>query len=258
MPKLFIWDLDDTLLDNVHDYAQPLLDTCALIIRELGNAAPHVTAIIALEQEIDHARVKEINPKTGKPFGYTMERFPGSMVELYRRICAKSDLEPMPMIEKELWDIGMRAFDEGRYEENIKPGAIQVLRRLRDKGYKNVCLTKGDPRVQEKKVRAFEIQALKQHVTNIFDEVKIVETNKDPEIFGEIFDRYHPESAFAVGNDYKKDVLPALQARPAFRGIWIPVDTWETMGQTEKVMAEVDKERCEVLSKIFNITESFA
>ncbi len=256
--KLFVWDLDDTLIDNVHDYAQPLLDACSLVIRELGCAAPHVTAIIALEQEIDHARVKEINPKTGKAFGYTMERFPGSMVELYRRICAKSNLEPVSGIEKRLWDIGMQAFDESRYEDKVKPGAVQVLRRLKDKGHRNVVLTKGDPRVQEKKVLAFEASALKQHVKNIFDEVKIVETNKDPEVFGEILDRHHPDSAFAIGNDYKKDVLPALQARPEFRGVWIPVETWETMGHTDKVMAEVDKDRCEVLSKIFNFTESFA
>lgn len=48
MKKLFVFDLDDTLIDNVHDYADPLLDACRLIIKTLGNKAPHVSKIIAL------------------------------------------------------------------------------------------------------------------------------------------------------------------------------------------------------------------
>jgi phosphoglycolate phosphatase-like HAD superfamily hydrolase len=59
MRKIFIWDLDDTLLDNVHDYANPLLDACRAIIRYLGSRAPHVTGIIELEQEIDKRRFED-------------------------------------------------------------------------------------------------------------------------------------------------------------------------------------------------------
>ncbi len=251
--KLLIWDLDDTLVDNVHDYAEPILDACRLIIRTLGSAAPHVSAIIALEQELDGKRVKEINLATGKPFGYTMERFPGSMVELYRQICEKAHAGIRKDVEVELKRIGMMAFDKGRYKSNIKPGAIGLLKNLQDAGHGNVLLTKGDPRVQQMKIDAL-IETARE---KIFDDVRIVETNKDPAVFLEIGEAHGASDriVYAVGNDYKKDVLPALQAHASFRGIWIPVETWETIGQTEKLMAEVDRERCHVFKNLRELDE---
>ena len=80
MKKLFVFDLDDTLIDNVQDYANPILNACGLINQTLGSRAPHVSKLIAIEQEIDKRRIKEINPDTNKPYLYSMERFPSSLV----------------------------------------------------------------------------------------------------------------------------------------------------------------------------------
>lgn len=73
MNKVFVFDLDDTLMTNVHDYAEPILDMARVIIRELGPMAPHVSVVIALEEEIDKRRVHEINPATGQKFLYSMD-----------------------------------------------------------------------------------------------------------------------------------------------------------------------------------------
>src|SRR3990167_3952598 len=104
--KLFVFDLDDTLIDNVHDYAQPILDATSLIVEELRSKAPHVTRIINLEQEIDSRRVKEINPQTGKPFLFSMDRFPGSLVEVYRHICKEARVPSKGIVDAKLFSIG--------------------------------------------------------------------------------------------------------------------------------------------------------
>lgn len=252
--KLFIWDLDDTLVDNVHDYSDSILDATRLVISQLGAKAPHVAAIIKLQEDLDRERVREINPDTGKPFGYTMERFPGTLAENYLRICEKAGEKPLARVAEEMKRIGMMAFDKARYRANIKPDAIRILSMTNEHGHANVLLTKGDPRVQQAKVDALLGVAKKDP----FTEIVIVETTKDPAIFLQIGEMHAAPNwdVYAVGNDYNKDVLPALNAHQTFRGVWIPVQTWEMLapGYMEKVTAEVDRERCEVMDHLGGMT----
>ncbi len=249
MSGLLTWDLDDTLVDNVHDYADPILDACRLIIHELGAKAPHVSALIALEQEIDKKRVGEINPVTGKPFGYTMERFPGTMVETYRAVCIRSGVSPKLIVETELYRIGMTAFDRQRYRENIKPGALNAVRRAVSNGWKNVLLTKGDPQVQRAK-----IEALTTDVDGLFAEVVIVELAKTSEVFQDILAKHGSSGmeAYSIGNDYNKDIAPALCAGLHYRGIWIPVETWETIGTTDALRKAMSN-RCVALTSLIQL-----
>lgn len=254
-PSLFVFDLDDTLMDNVHDYAEPILEMSRVIIKELGPAAPHVSALIALEQEIDKRRVKEVNPDTGKPFGYTMERFPGTMVETYRAVCAKSGITPEPRIESNLYRIGMLAFDKAQYKQNIKPNALHLLKTLHENRCEVVILTKGDPRVQNLKVEALKTQ-LKQSSgdANAITGYTIVEVVKTAEEFNalRLLSRNRHDAPYAIGNDYDKDIVPALAAHPSFRGIWIPVETWETLGTTDTTLKRMD-ERCVMLNSLLEV-----
>lgn len=145
--NVWVFDLDDTLMSNVHDYAYPILDACKLIIDTLGDSAPHVSAIVALEQEIDQRRVKEVNPATDKPYGYSIERFPSSLVEVYREICRRAGRSPLNKVERELTDIGLKAFEPARYKRNLYPDALTTLDFLQRKGDLLLLLTKGDKRV---------------------------------------------------------------------------------------------------------------
>ncbi len=247
--KLWVFDLDDTLMDNVHDYSQPILDAASYIIKILGSKAPHVSAIIKLEEEIDKRRVNEIDSTTGKIFGYSMRRFPGTMVELYREICRNAgEVEELEHEEK-LWKIGMRAFDERRYKENIKSGFLPLILCLRQQSDTMMILTKGDPEVQRKKVNALDMDG-------IFLRVEIVETTKTAEKFREMAaEMDNPSNLFAVGNDYHKDIVPALEA--GFNGIWIPVETWETIGQTANIRGTMDERRCRVFNSLTEIAERY-
>lgn len=255
--KVWIFDLDDTLIDNVHDYAQPILDAASYIIKVLGSKAPHVSAVINMEEEIDKRRVKEVNPDTGKIFGYSMQRFPGTMVELYREICRNAGVPEEYDHEEKLYEIGMGAFDESRYHDNIKPGFGSLIRFLRHESDPMMILTKGDPEVQKKKIAALDnsIDCLGGVAEN-FSKVEIVETAKTTEKFREMVKDFDGSvSFFAVGNDYYKDIVPAFEL--GFKGIWIPVETWETMGQTEKIRETMNVRQCRVFTSLMEIVERY-
>ena len=240
--KIFVFDLDDTLIDNIHDYAEPILDTCRLIVKTLGRKAPHVDAIIALEHEIDSRRVKEINPDTGKQFLYSMERFSGSCVEVYREIARRAGILSDLELEKEFYAIGMRAFDESRYSENIIPSAKAVLDFLRAKQDFLRLLTKGDSRVQEKKIVALRSSGINHFMASgwrvveqkDFAEFKkiMISVYRDCDYLQEV----PPRSFYSVGNSYDSDIKPALGA--GFRGILVPVETWDLIGKMDDVIRE--------------------
>lgn len=237
MRKLFVFDLDDTLIDNMHDYAEPIVNAAMLIIKTLGNRAPHVSKIIAMEQEIDTRRVKEINPTTGKPHLWSMERFPGSLVEVYREICAASKIEPQKQIEETLYAIGLSAFDEKRYAAQINPHTKEVLDFLKAEGDTLILCTKGDTRVQEKKCAAL----LGANALTQFSDLLVVD-EKTPELFRTISKNYPGLAPYSVGNSYQSDIVPALYA--GFRGIYIPVETWDTIGKIGEIRSKIDWSRC--------------
>jgi FMN phosphatase YigB (HAD superfamily) len=250
--KVFVWDLDDTLMDNVHDYAQPILDACGFIVKTLGNKAPHVSAIIALEQEIDKRRVKETNLETGKPFLYSMERFPGSLVETYREICRRASVCATPGNEECLSHIGFQAFDEKRYTTNIKPNAKDVFDFLKGQGDLLYLCSKGDKRVQYKKVSALQnggidfaaIKIVADKNAAVFEELKRL---KIPDV--DTYSHYRLlDHFYSIGNSYESDIAPALSA--GYRGIYIPVETWDTIGKMDDILEKVDKEKCIVFESL--------
>lgn len=247
MNKVFVFDLDDTLMDNVHDYAGPILDMARVIIRELGSRAPHVSLIIAKEEEIDKARVYEVNPATGQKFFYSMERFPGTMVATYKYFCEKAKIKPGKPVEEELYAIGMQAFDPAKYVGNIHPEALPTVYFLDMKGDTPMLLSKGDKRVQSNKLSAL-------NAGNNFFRVRIVD-NKTPQIFGEMKRGYHGYSFYSVGNDYEKDIVPALEA--GYKGIFIPIETWEVIGRMDEVLAKIDISRCLVLNSLGELKERY-
>lgn len=245
--KLFVFDLDDTLMDNVHDYAEPILRMCQVIIDELGSRAPHVSALITLEQQIDLNRRGEINPKTGRVYGYSMDRFPTSLVKTYTTICEKSGVQPSKNTESSLYYTGIGAFDACRYKKNIKPDVMNVISFLKGIADRIVLCTAGDPVVQNKKIETLESVNVK------FDDVVVVE-KKTQAIFAGLA-RDFDGSKYSVGNNYKSDIVPALEA--GYRGIYIPIETWETIGQMDKVLAEVDLSLCDKFNSLHDIQTGY-
>lgn len=246
--NVWVFDLDDTLMSNVHDYAHPILDACGLIIDTLGDTAPHVSAIVALEQEIDQRRVKEIDPITGRPYGYSMNRFPGSLAEVYREICKRTGKTPIQNVETELMHIGHKAFDPARYGRNLYPDTMATLIALQRKGDRILLLTKGDKRVQSKKLSVLD-------AGKKFTRVVVVE-NKTPGVFREMVKGFEDCRLFSVGNDYEKDIVPALEVGYHL-GVWIPVETWEVIGRLDEIRAKIDWSWCVELHSLQEIVDRY-
>lgn len=256
--NLIVWDLDDTLLDNVHDYSQPILDSISLIVQTLGRHAPHVKEIMRIEDDIDKGRIKEINPRTGEPYLFGMDRFPGSLVETYRFIAEEVGEEPIPEVESQLSNIGLTAFDPSRYAGNIKPGVLQVLQQVRDLGADQVLLTKGDQQVQENKLAAFEAAGLLTY----FEETKIVPTKGAAE-FLEVAAWAEAQSAsglaarVSIGNSYGSDIAPALEA--GYIGIHVPVWNWEEIHMKDELRAAAEaNDAVTIVDELVNVPEVLA
>jgi len=248
MNKLFVFDLDDTLIDNVHDYSEPIMGMARIIISELGSRAPHVSSIIAIEDELDLRRKSEINPLTGEPFGYSRDRFPGTLVETYRFICKKVGAKPVTAVETKLYFEGNKAFDPSQYARNIKPRAGEVLNFLRSMGNVVMICTAGDLLVQNYKLSALRSRGISFHVARVVDK-------KTPDVFRELAGNTSGYKLYSVGNNYKSDIEPALEV--GYSGVYIPAETWETIGKMDKIKETINKDRCLELASLSDLMERY-
>src|SRR5207253_2745254 len=86
-------------------------------------------------------------------------------------------------------------------------------------GFRLALLTKGDPRLQRRRLD-------QSGLARLFDVVEIVD-QKTPESIAAILDRLEvePDHAVSVGNSVRSDVLPSLAA--GVRPVWIDAHVWE-------------------------------
>jgi putative hydrolase of the HAD superfamily len=202
MKKTFIFDLDDTLIYNLHDYSQPIIDFTKLVIERIGPRAPDIPTIINLEDKIDREKVKEWIP-LGK--GFSKERFPTSLKETYQEIAKPLGIEDK--IGEELaYKIGTQAFSMERWKkQGLVPGAVETIDYLKSKGDELILMTKGDDKVQKMKIKANNLE-------EIFKKTYIVPT-KNKEIIYSVLNTQNLDNVWHIGNSIKSDILPAIDAK---------------------------------------------
>jgi FMN phosphatase YigB (HAD superfamily) len=248
MGKLLVFDLDDTLLHNKHNYSSPMLDAVRLMLIVFGHKAPYIPALMALVDEIDRKRVKEIDPTTGTPYLYNRRRFPGSLVATYEKVCGDIGVSASSENTRQLLAIGEKAFAPEQYRRNIVPDAERVLQFLKQRGHILVLCTKGDPEIQQDKLNVLKDAGLLQY----FTETKIVD-QKDSLTFSHIKDAYPERTghAYSVGNMYRGDILPALES--GYHGVYIPDEHWETAGD----LSEINYTRVLVLNSLGELIDRY-
>jgi len=120
MKKMFLFDLDDTLIYNLHDYSWPQIEFIKFVLKRIGPKAPDVPTIINTEVKED---VKLVNEWMTLNKAFSKERFPTSFKRAYREICKTlkmTDLEG----EKIAYEIGTDAFSTERWKkQGLIPGA---------------------------------------------------------------------------------------------------------------------------------------
>ena len=210
MSKTFIFDYDDTLAWNLHDYSYPKIEFQKFVIDNLGHHAPECRTILRIEEETDAENVNH--------YGFSKIRFPRSFLETYRKLRHDAGLNPDPEGETAAFHIGMKAFDEKRYMmKGLVEGAAETLDFLASKKDELILLTKGDEYVQLAKIDATGIKKW-------FGEKIYIVPQKSPEAILDVVGERNKTKTYHVGNSVKSDAKPALEA--GINMILIPYETW--------------------------------
>ncbi|OIO62393.1 hypothetical protein AUJ83_03040 [Candidatus Woesearchaeota archaeon CG1_02_33_12] len=220
MNKTFIFDYDDTLAWNQHDYSYAQLEFIRWIIFEkLWPNAPDLQYIINLEVKIDNKNVETM--------GFSMERFPTSFQQTYEAICKEKNINCDEDDLKKAYELGMLAFDEKRWKKlGLVDGAKETLDFLVEKEDELILLTKGDLKIQEKKIKATDCQKW-------FGKEIYIVPQKDAGVIDKIVGNRNPSKVWHVGNSARSDVQHALKA--GIKMIYIPCETWAYERKHEKV-----------------------
>lgn len=216
--RVFIWDLDDTLIWTSWAYSRAFAKFYEYILQLFDFRLIELRTLGTISEEIDRSLISTVNPETGAPYGYSMYRFPASLVKTYEWLCEHGYSKYQEAVARRVKIIGMEAFDPlGYKQQGLVRGADKVLDYIRGQGDIQILVTKGERIVQECKI-----------VTLGFDqwfgeEIRIVET-KTKETFEEYKTKFPDNPIFSIGNSYNSDILPALEAR--VKAIFIPYYTW--------------------------------
>ncbi|GMR19232.1 MAG: hypothetical protein BMS9Abin34_364 [Patescibacteria group bacterium] len=149
--RLWIFDLDGTLVSSGIDYDRALMHFVLLMLDVLEHRAPRSGGILWLVNKIDKDRFKEMRADK--------RRFPGSLVECYRQLCSRAEIPIDHGVEQQCWDLGYSALSEGTYRDrSMILGAAEALQFLLDQGLLIFCVTAGDPEVQWMKWRGYNLR----------------------------------------------------------------------------------------------------
>lgn len=218
MKKVFIFDLDDTLMWNEYTYSIAFTKFYFFLMHIWKKRLPYIGDVGAKAEEITYRMIKEINPDTNMPYGFAMERYPSSLVCCYEELCSDGFGIFQKDTAEKIYAIGLEAFDKKNYQKNgFVPGAKNALSFLKEKGEMLILMTKGDPRVQQLKIDALSLPLW-------FNEISIVD-NKTPELFIRYKERFAGQPIWKIGNSFNSDMKPAVEG--GIKGIFIPYSTWK-------------------------------
>ncbi len=163
-------------------------------------------------KEFSAAYINKINPATGQKYLYTAARLPASFEATLRFFLpevAQADVEQAT------------ALANGVFERKaaLMPGVGDVLKALKDAGYKLIILTKGEEWVQEKRLQEFDYIGLID-VTHIVSE-------KTWGVFDDLIIDHDidPAASFSLGDSVSSDIIPAREA--GLHTILLQSHTWE-------------------------------
>jgi putative hydrolase of the HAD superfamily len=209
MDKIFIFDYDDTIAWTHVDYSLTEVKFLDFVLGRLGHQAPGTAIILNMLETVELKNVKTM--------GYSRERFPNSMRDVYRKICCQDKMMDLEG-EEEAYRIGTGVFDPERWERRgLVEGAEETLDFLVAQNDKLMLLTKGDTTVQGDKIKATNIERW-------FGQDIYIVPEKNPQVFSELIDGYDRNKIWMVGNSEKSDIMPAIEN--GVKAIYIPYETW--------------------------------
>jgi putative hydrolase of the HAD superfamily len=210
MDNLFIFDLDDTLIECQRVYNQAILKYVHYVVEHTGPGCPSVGSIMRIYEAIDHDNLEVM--------GASRQRLPLSMKAAYHNICNQMGLSN-PADEEAVKLIGESVFDLGNWGlHSLYPGAAKTLDYLAYCGDALVLYSMGDLEVQEAKIKA---TGMMRWFTS--DNIHIKMTKKTAEDLIGLSKGYDMSHVFVVGNSIS-DIEPAIKAEAG--AIYIPNAQW--------------------------------
>ena len=151
--------------------------------------------------------------------GFGMERFPTSFQLTVKDILGNLGMEPTSKQLEEVYAIGMRAFDDTRYAKSgLLPGAERVLDYLTEEGDDLLLLTKGDPKIQKRKIKATGLRRWFP-----YSNINVV-LHKDAQVVRDLVGERDKSRVYHVGNSIRSDIGPALEV--GIKAVYLPCETW--------------------------------
>lgn len=210
--NLWVFDLDGTLITSGIDYARAVLRWGLMFLDSYEHSAPHYEVFLLKYIEILRDVDKERFPKMRAH----RERWPGSMVEAYRRLCPHFEMPVDPEVERKTWEVGTSALSEETYRDRgMLPGAEETLQFLQEQGDLIYCVTAGDPVVQWMKWRGYNLRRFFPSQR----EYRVVKWDK-LETLQRLRRLHQDKTAFMVGDSIGSDLVPAAKA--GYRPVFVP------------------------------------
>jgi putative hydrolase of the HAD superfamily len=210
-----IFDGDDTLwsTEQLYDDAR--------------SCARDVVAKSGVDAERWEECERRIDVQNVDKFGYSMERFPASCVEAYEQICRSTGRAVDADTVIRVREAARSVFEQ---DPPLVLGAWETLTSLRARGARLALLTKGDPKLQSRRIERSGLREL-------FDVIEIVPEKSAAVIRGVVAALgVDVDSAWMVGNSMRSDVLPAIDA--GLRAVQIPAHVWEYERACDHVAAD--------------------
>jgi putative hydrolase of the HAD superfamily len=194
-----VFDLDDTLIQTQVRYIQ--------IKNETARYIKEVLETPLAEEEIEGIFSK-IDIENIKTHAFGKERFPLSWKQAYETVAEMAGQRKTHASEvyETAYRIHTQTFD-------LYPGAMEVLRELRERGVRLSLLTLGEKSIQQKKVEDGSFG-------DYFDDIHIVEREK----FHLLNGMKNKGKTSMVGNSLRSDIKPALDA--GLSAFHINHDSW--------------------------------
>ncbi len=205
--EVVLFDLDDTLHDDTYAFT---------------SAAEEVAREIALERGVDALALKRAYVAEAEGFWHrlTPEQLRNRLSGL-REMMWNSALERVGIADPDLAQRSAANYNEYRKKYfSVFPGAIELLRALRERGCKLGILTNGFSETHREKIKLLQIG---EYFDAIFiaDEVGMIKP--DPLLFAHACTTLGsaPARSAMVGDRYERDVRGALEA--GLYAVWLNV-----------------------------------
>ncbi|MCU1484406.1 MAG: haloacid dehalogenase [Actinomycetia bacterium] len=224
-----VFDGDDTLW-----LTEPLYDVARLAARAIVEGAGLDGALWEAEQRRrDLANVAML--------GHRPDRFPTSAVEALSAV-GGDGLADAPSVRER---VRMAAASVFALQAPLRPGAHDVLAKLRSSGILLALLTKGDSDVQQRRLAD-------SGLASFFDVTSIVE-RKSAEAFRDVARQLGvaADELLSVGNSVESDIRPSTEA--GITAIWLPAYVWEY--ERHDPALEPDLHRIDDLADLLRLVE---